>query len=98
MLGQLLGQQDPVVEAVPMVKVAVPGQKYSRELHGVSLLQSEPIAQHEAAPVRSMMQYSELSQQTAAPTSKPVPLSISQVAGEFRTYMDAYSNYNQRYY
>ena len=97
MLGQLLAQQDPVVVAVPTVKVAVPGQKYSRELHGVSLLQSEPIAQHEA-PVRPMMQYSELSQQTAAPTSKPVPFSISRVAGEFRTYMDADPNYNQRYY
>jgi hypothetical protein len=36
----------------------------------VSLLQSEPIAQQDG-PLRPMMQYSELSQQTVAPTSKP---------------------------
>jgi hypothetical protein len=54
-----------------MVKVDVPEQKYSRESHGVSLVQSDPIAQQDGALLRPTMQYSELSQQREDPTSQP---------------------------
>jgi hypothetical protein len=97
-LEQLRSQQDPVAEAVPIVKVEVPAQKYCRELHGVSFVQSDPIEQQDGTLLRPMMQYSELSQQTEAPTSEPASGQFMYPENEEGHYMDADLHHNHQHH